>query len=439
MIPRVTLLFFIVAAWAGAAHADLRHLSPVIQNPVNYTPQLVATTAVSRPRVDALAQVKSVIYAGGLFQKIRRAGSSSNVSVQNFAAFDAGTGALRAQMGVGYKDPVFNGQVWAIAAYAGSLYVGGDFSAVNGISRRGLVKISAATGKVDTAFNAGFKGGIVWDLRVWMGPNGSTPMLVVAGSAGKKLMGLDLATGRDKGYFNLGIADALPNSWGSTAVYRIDIHGTKLAATGNFKTVQGLARSRFFLANIGGAQAAVTGWYYPGFRKACSSTDARKIAYLQGVDFSPDGSYLVVVATGKIPKTADDIWPTGAAQYPTICDGAARFNMTNDQKPVWVNYTGGDSVWAVSATGAAVYVQGHFEWLDNPQGTASKDGGGAVRRQGIGAINPATGKALAWAPAKPAVIGGKAFLATPQGLWVGSDSLSFAGEARRGIAFVPLP
>ncbi len=185
------------------------------------------------------------------------------------------------------------------------------------------------------------------------------------------------------------------------------------------------------MANISGATATLDGWYYPRFASACSSTHPRRIAYLQGVDFSPNGAHFSVAATGQIPRPGD--------RFETVCDGIGRFAMSDDSEPEWINYTGGDSVWAVSDTGAAVYAQGHFQWLDNPFGFASRDGGGAARRLGIGAINPTTGLALPWDPAKPASIGGRALVATSAGLWVGSDSLRFGGEPRRGLAFAPLP
>ena len=207
--------------------------------------------------------------------------------------------------------------------------------------------------------------------------------------------------------------------------------GTKLVATGNFMRVAGVARSRFFMADLTGGQATLDPWYYPRFASACSSTHPRRIAYLQGIDFSPDGTHFSVAATGQIPRPGD--------RFETVCDGVGRFAMSDDSEPQWINYTGGDSVWAVSETGAAVYTQGHFQWLDNPFGFASQDGGGAARRLGIGAINPTTGRALPWNPAKPASIGGRALVATNAGLWVGSDSLRFGGEPRRGIAFAPLP
>jgi hypothetical protein len=436
----VNLAFFgaLAAAQASSLQPDV-----VIENPVDDTPQLVATTNVPKPHVDAIGQVGSTIFAAGLFDQVVPSSSGLGVPRQNFVAFDANTGALK-EATSGYQDPVINGQVWAIATYGNSVYVGGQFTTVNGITRPRLVKINATTGAVDTNFNAGFKGGIVWDLKIWEGPGGSSPMLVVAGSMGKKLMALNLTTGAKLSYFNnLTVADPLPNAWGGVALYNIAISpdGTKLAATGNFQTVAGpfQNRTRFFMADLTGPSASLHPWYYPGFAKPCASTHPRRIAYLQDVDFSPNGSYLVVTATGQIPISKADIWPTGSSTYHTVCDAAGRFDMNDMSKPAWINYTGGDSVWSVAATGAAVYVQGHFQWLDNPNGWASKDGGGAARREGIGAIDPDSGKALPWDPPKPAQIGGKSLLATSAGLWVGSDSLKFNGEPHRGIAFVPLP
>jgi hypothetical protein len=414
----------------------------VSEDPKNFTPELAPTTAVPTPRVDAIGQAGDTIFAGGLFESVTAQGGYPAFARQNFVAFDALTGTLKSEMGVNYTDPVFDGPIWAIETYGDSVFVGGEFSTVNGISRRRLVKLDAATGAVDTSFNAGFSGGIVWDLQMWNGPGSSTPMLVVGGSMSTKLVGLNPTTGVNTGYFNLGIADPLPGAWGGVAVYKmaIDPAGTKLVATGNFQTVLGQSRTRLFIADLTGANATLDPWYYPGFAKPCSSIQPRRIAYLQDVDFSPDGTYFVVTATGQIPLDRPaDIWPDGSATYHTVCDAAGRFDLADDQHPVWINYTGGDSIWSTAVTGAAVYVQGHFLWLDNPKGWASHDGGGAVKRRGIGAIDPVTGKALDWNPSKPASIGGKAFLATSMGLWVGSDSLSFDGEQHRGIAFAPLP
>ena len=123
-----------------------------------------------------------------------------------------------------------------------------------------------------------------------------------------------------------------------------------------------------------------------------------------------------------------------------ICDAAARFETANDSstvEPTWINWTGGDTLWSVAVTGAAVYVGGHQRWLNNPYGNDSA-GAGAVSRPGIGAINPVTGLALGWNPTKSRNDGTRALFATPDGLWVGSDGERFGREDHAGIGFAPL-
>jgi len=158
----------------------------------------------------------------------------------------------------------------------------------------------------------------------------------------------------------------------------------------------------------------------------CSGT--ARLVSAQGVDFSPDGTYFVIVATGG---------PTGTNG---VCDAAARFetaNVSATAAPTWINWTGGDTLYSVAVTGPAVYVGGHQRWLDNPFGRDSA-GPGAVSRPGIGAIDPVTGRALAWNPTKSRNHGTMVLFATSRGLWVGSDGEQFGGEDHVGIGFAPL-
>ena len=157
-----------------------------------------------------------------------------------------------------------------------------------------------------------------------------------------------------------------------------------------------------------------------------------------------------MTATGQIPRERTDVWYArlGDANRPntTVCDGVGRFSLSDPTKPQWINYTGGDSVWSVTDTGAAVYVGGHFRWLDNPDGYGSRgvgdktSGAPAVIRRGIGAIDPASGLALPWNPGLGRTkIGGKALLSDAGGLWIGNDATTFAGEPRYGLQSVRLP
>ena len=400
-----------------AATASVLQPNVVVENPADYTPSLVDLGGV-KPTVDAVGQAGSVAVAGGNFAQLTQGGVTYDRL--NLVLFDAVTGEV---------SPIAlnpNGRVWAVETIGDWVYVGGEFTVIGGVSRPSLARFDATTGVLDP----GFRPPITGRVNTVKAANGR---LYVGGNFRAKLLALDPVTGLNTKTFALPISDPIPVAWGSVTVHSIAVNpqGTKLVATGNFRQVAGQARTRLFVADLSGPTAVLDPWYYAPFGRDCSSTHPRRIAYLQGVDFAPDGSYFVVTATGQISKPED--------RHITVCDAAARFDMADDTRPGWINYTGGDSVWSVAATGAAVYVQGHFQWLDNPNGFASRDGGGAAQRWGIGAIDPVTGLALPWNPPKRAQIGGKALLATSTGLWVGSDSAVFNNEPRRGLAFCPLP
>jgi hypothetical protein len=403
-------------------------------DPANGTPQLVASGAVARPHVDGLAAQAGTMYAGGLFTAARDSRGVTN-GLSNLMAFDVSSNRIKR----GFT-PKVGGQVWAVRTGDGGVYVGGKFTTVNGQRTGPLVKLDPDTGAVVSRFDPPFNGGQVNALRYRDGT------LYVGGSFPGRLLALDPRTGANTGKVALGISGAIPGARGTTSIFDFAINPdrTKIAATGNFLTVSGQSRARFFMANLNPAtgRASLDNWYYPGLGKACSTHASRRVANLHGIDFSPDGSYFVVVATGQIPARRSDIWHPGGGNAPntTVCDGAGRFDMSDDTKPRWINYTGGDSVWAAAVTGPAVYVQGHFQWFDNWDGSASRCPAGdtCAHRRGIAALNPVTGRALPWNGDKPAKQGGKVLLATSTGLWVGSDSEHFHHEAHRGLAFCPL-
>ncbi|MBA2767852.1 MAG: delta-60 repeat domain-containing protein [Sporichthyaceae bacterium] len=424
----VTLAASAVSLVPALSSASILQGEVVSDNPVNYTPRLTYGGSGPKPHVDAMAppRLGNTLYAGGLFDGAVSADGTRTYPRQNMMAFNADNGDMS-----GTFAPNVNGNVWAVEATATAVYVGGDFTTVNGVSRPGLAKLDPLTGAVDTGFQAPFKGGRVNEIEL-LGNR-----LIVGGSAGTKLMALNPTTGKNTFTLTLPITEAIPLAWGGVAVYDFAINpaGTQLVATGNFKTVDGLPRTRFFMADLTPTAATVTDWYYQPFAEKCASEHPRRIAYLQGIDYSPDGSYFVVAATGQVaPKGFKNV---------RVCDAAARFDVATDSKAAWINYTGGDSVWAVAATGAAVYAQGHFQWLDNTNGSAStcpaSDLATCDSRKGVGAIDPQSGQALPWNPRKPAQLGGKAFLATTAGLWIGSDSEKINGEQHRGIGLMPLP
>ncbi len=353
------------------AQASLSQPAVVSDNPADTTPHIVLSDTSYDVR--AYAQVGRTVYAGGLFSEVQDPARTTTYARQNFVAFDSETGV------VSPLNLSFDGTVGAIEATADgtALFIAGAFSRVNGITRRGILKYDLVNDRVDPTFApTGMR--TVHDIKL---ANGS---VIAAGNFTKKLMALDPTTGADTGAIAITVA-GMVNPADETRVRHIAVspNGTRLVATGNFATVNGQSRRRAFMLNLG-STATLSTWHAPRFDVTCVAGGSR-LESAQGVDFSPDGSYFVIVATGG---------PTGTNG---VCDAAARFetaNVSATAAPTWINWTGGDTLYSVAVTGPAVYVGGHQRWLDNPQGHDSA-GPGAVERPGIGAIDPVTGKALA--------------------------------------------
>ncbi|WP_185446523.1 hypothetical protein [Kribbella qitaiheensis] len=391
--------------------------SPISQDAVVSPNPSDKTPRVQDGAVYKMLYTGGVTFVGGQFTQVKTYTNTGTFNRNRLFAFNASTG------GVTGLHATFNSEVWALATDGTNLWVGGYFNTVNGVKRTGVVKLNPATGAVDTKFNANLNGSVT-DMAYVKG------RLILGGSFSKHLAAVNPATGGDTGYINIAFAGA-PNYGdpGPTKVFRFAVNpaGTRIALVGTFTSVGGQARQRAAMINLGTSSASVSGWYSSLWNNTCSTAAP---SYTRDVDFSPDGSFFVIVTTG--------------AGFPDeknrLCDSASRWN-TNDQKttyPIWVNYTGGDTLLSVQVTRAAVYVQGHQRWLNNPHGD-NFPGDGAVDRPGIGALNPSTGNAYSWNPTKERGVGGYDLLLSPGGLWVGSDTTHIGGEVHERLAFLPLP
>ncbi|HXV71439.1 MAG TPA: carbohydrate binding domain-containing protein [Acidimicrobiia bacterium] len=404
----------LLAGMLPAQATSFPHNAVVSDNPADTTPHLIYDAPSQS--IFAFAQVGNTMYAGGEFNQIQDPTRTTTFARQNFVAFDAKTGNVLP------LELSFDGMVTSIVAHpdGSALFISGTFARVNGIVRRGIAKYDLVNERIDPVFAPkGMR--TVSDLAF---ANGT---VIAAGNFSKHVMALDPVTGADAGTINITVAGVVDTT-DETRVKEIAVSpdGTRLVATGNFTSVNGQNRRRAFMLNLSSGGATLSTWYNTRFDVNCVATKWRISA--RGVDFSPDGSYFVIVSTGG---------PTGTNG---LCDAAARFdtaNVSSNAQPKWINWTGGDTLWSVAITGAAVYVGGHQRWLDNPQGSDSP-GPGAVSRPGIGAIDPETGKALAWNPTHSRNNGVTALYVTPDGLWAGSDGTRFGSEDHAGIGFAPL-
>ncbi|MFF3442258.1 delta-60 repeat domain-containing protein [Streptosporangium sp. NPDC002721] len=409
-----------------AAAGTTEHDGVVSADPVDTTPHVLDGI------VNAIALVDGTVVVGGSFGEVREAGSARTLRRANLFAYELATGRILP----GFA-PRLDRPVQALAAgVRGTVYAGGRFTRTGGARTRGLALLRLSDGSPLPRFGAQVRGGTVTSLarhgRHLYAGGDFTHVGDVARTA---LARLDAVTGEVDPSFT--IEPGAPRG-GRTRVHAISLGHGRLAVGGDFTTLGGLPRAQLGLVGVAPpastarglapSPAAVAPWRTDAYRGRCMADFP---GYVRGLDLAPDGSYLAVVTTGG---------PGGRGR---MCDTAARFETappseTRAVRPTWVNHTGGDSLYAVAATGAAVYVGGHQRWLNNPDGHDSA-GPGAVARPGIGAIHPRTGRALAWNPTRDRGIGIKAFLAHPGGLLVGSDTTRLGHEYHARVGMFPLP
>lgn len=402
------------------------------------------TPSVNDGVVYAIGQSGSTVFLGGSFTSVTPYGSSTPQTQNYITAFTAGTG----QMVTSFA-PQLNGKVKTIIAgpTPGTVYVGGAFTTVDGVNAR-LALLDATTGAIVAGWKTPPMSAVVNKLvlangQLFVGGYFTT----VNGKPRNGLATLSPTTGTLTNYSMLGFTGH--HNYGvncnpshqhcanaGIGVDSLDINpaGTQMVAIGNFTNVSGLARDQVAVIDLGPTSDSVSpSWSTLAFTAACSSGSFD--SYVRDVQYSPDGSYFVVVATGASGTNVDG---TNSS-----CDTASRYESNGtgtNVRPTWIDYTGRDSLWAVAATGAAVYVGGHERWLNNSRGS-DYAGAGSVPRPGMAALDPVNGMPLSWNPGRnPRGKGAYALLATSDGLYVGSDT-NYIGNHRYQhdkIAFFPM-
>lgn len=422
------------------AYNDSTDLPGIVsEDPVDWTPQVPGTWDNKATHDDSyyyqvmtMVPLGDLMYAGGNFPLVKSGNGNTSYNRNNIFSFNAQTGVVT------NFAPDFDGQVNAIlpSKDGKALYVGGEFSHVNGVARSKLAKIDATTGALINDFKNTKFNGKVNDLD-YIGNR-----LIVAGKftkAGTKartgFASLNATTGSVTNFMNVTLSGQL-NAASTQGIWRFALSPdqTKLAATGSFLKVNGESRLQLFVLNVSSTGTTLANWDAPILHIAsCSQKTKGNAAVIGDLDFSGDSRKLYIGTGGG---------PHGAS----ICDAAIQFDVTKTGKNVvadWVNYTGGDTIRSIVWTSNAIYVAGHQRWLTDVTGTLAD-------RAGIGALNPSQGYALGWNPGHDREIGSQLLIVTdaatqpgqPTGLWVGSDSGGCGkniGETRRhqGICFFP--
>jgi hypothetical protein len=388
----------------------------VSENPADWTPHVLGG------RVSAIVQVGNRMVVGGNFSRVREPGRGELVR-RNLFAFDASSGIIDRGFA---PDP--DGHVEGLATDGTSVFVSGRFNRIGGQPAAKLAKLDPNTGRQVAAFRAradkNVRDVVLRGGRLFAAGDFS----IVNGAPRTGLASLDPATGALTGDVNVRFSDPRgPHLFLNKIAVSPD--GARLVAIGSFTRVDGQDRHQLAVLDVGARPARVADWHTDVYAIQCSPSYP---TYMRDVDISPDGSWFAVVTTGARAK-------------PTFCDTAIRFELWASGRriqPTWVAYTGGDSLISVAATDAAVYIGGHPRWMNNyynnDTGRTATPGPGAVPRPGIAALDVTNGLPLSWNPTRePRGIGVFAFLATPAGLWVGSDTDNIGREYHPRLAFLP--
>ncbi|MFZ0324089.1 MAG: malectin domain-containing carbohydrate-binding protein [Actinomycetes bacterium] len=402
----------------GPAGASVAQPTLVNTNPADFTPN------VTDGKVLAIAQVGNTIVLGGTFSSVTSANGATTYTRSRLVAFDATTGAVSTTF-----KPAPNGSVEALAPSADgkSLYVGGTFTSVDGAAGTSrLVRLDVSNGTRVAGFTTPTINGPIRDMKrfdstLYISGGFST----VGGQPRGRMASLDALTGARTDKLNVAFTGV--NNGGTTTVNKFDVSpdGSRIVAIGNFNAVNTQPRSQIAMIDTSGTSATLSSWstdIYPNYCASVFNT------YMRDLDFSPDGAYFIVSTTGAYG---------GADSY---CDTITRWETANNgggQLPSWTDHTGGDTTYAVAATGTAVYIGGHMRWVNNPY-AGDAAGPGAVPRQGIAALDPSNGLPFSWNPTRSRGVGVFDFLATSQGLWLGSDTNKIGGETHAKIALMPL-
>lgn len=381
-------------------------------------------------RVQAIAIDGDTVFVGGNFTQIQEPLGGEVVDQPYLFAYSKSSGNI-----IRSFDPVLNNEVYALETTGdgAGVFVGGVFSILNGeTNNRGLLKLDDNGDRV-TGFiarpDALVRTLVRLDDTLYVGGNFAS----ISQTPVENLAALDTSTGAVDSRLDLDLDGVISTTTanGVQGVDDIDItsDGRLMAVTGNFLSIDGFSRPRLALLELDG-QARVSTWNTNVFDGDCPSTIFPN--YILGIDIAPDDSYLITGSSGFRRRGEPN------------CDTTVRFeidDLTNDDvQPTWVNYTGGDSVYDVVATDHAVYIGGHFEFLNNDTGTGNRGGPGSAERRGLAALDPKNGLTLLkWrSDRSPRGRGTFALIAEDEGLYIGDDTDFLNGTEHPKLKFLPI-
>ena len=343
-------------------------------------------TWATNGRVLAIQSIGGLIYVGGTFTAVVDLDGVSHPA-GNVAVFDPVAGSFNTAW-----TATANGSVNAFAVSGNTLYLGGDFSQVDGVSHRKLAAVNLTTGALVTT----------WKPTV----DGLVETMVALGGkvyAGGYFFNATDSTGTHAQPFiarfddTTGLFDPTWHPTPDARVRRImpSTDGTRLFVGGDFTTVSGAPGSVALVSLV-----TSTGAVDPLFKEGTNNGNARAPVF----DLATDGTHLLVAAAGG--------------------GGGCTMQDPTRGTTIWSHKSNGD-MQAVEIIGSIVYCGGHFN------GSLSFDG---VDRTKLAAVDLTTGTILDYAPVVNSALGIWSMGSDATHLYIGGDFTKVNGISQAHFA-----
>ncbi len=424
-----------------------RSVSPTAPpvNPANpnHTALVPETPRTDMPKISNgeiwdIEIVGSRVFIAGTFTSIQnqRSNNTTTYAQRGLASYNLTTGLVD----TGFRPNFGTGGVDAIEASPDGtkLYVSGNFSSINGVTKRGLALINQTTGAAISTFTANT------DARVTEIAASNTTVYIggiftrVNNVVRRSLAAVNGTTGAlDSGFENnlsggIGVNGAL-----SVQRLKLTRDLSKLLVVHTGRQVNG--EDRYGIALINTATKQLLPW-----RTRLWDDNLQFVGGIQriyGGDIAPGDEWFAVTSGS-------------GGDRPPINDTVVAFSIDggDNMEPRWISRHF-DSVYSIAITEKAAYVGGHMGWAESPtapdpwpglddvgygtgQGLSGYGLGDAVvNREHLAALNPVDGKALEWNPGSNSYEGNKAMEATTRGLFTGGDATTQGGVNIGRIAF----
>jgi len=373
------------------------------------------------------------VFVGGSFTSVETVRGGTATAQPYLMAYKHNTGQYETAF-----LPVINGMVTDIVSAGDGqhIFISGDFTTVDGQTRRKVAKINYQTGQVDPTFKAQANGRVtsleILGDRLFLGGRFTS----INGTPRSGIAEVNTASGAVAATFQIGLVGAR-GAGGASGVKAMDLSpdGTTLMIAHLNTYLEGQQTTGLAKVDVSAGGARMTGWRIDEFEGRCRDNQIMT----RDVEVSPDGTYAVIVSSG------DDYPPCGDTAIAVPLAG------TSLVEPLWMTRMF-DSTYSVAITDVAVYVGGHFRYTEAPGSidpfpgnplTPIRNpwelGDQVVARRQLAALNPVDGKALPWNPGSDAYEAVFDIEATPTGLLLGQDRDRVNSIRTGRHAFLPLP